>query len=110
MTRRWIIALTLCASFSFPALAQASTEDLRTIIERFVVGQFPSATQHYWIINETQWEGDEMVVDMHTIVQEKRQVAPMLNRFLLLIVAGELKGVQQVALEPGADCQPEQET
>ena len=110
MTRRWLIALTLCASFSLPALAQANTEDLRTIIEKFVVGQFPSATQHYWIINETQWEGDEMVVDMHTIVQEKRQVAPMLNRFLLLIVAGELKGVQQVALEPGTDCQAEQET
>lgn len=110
MARRWLAVFVLFASFSLPTLAQASTEDLRTIIERFVVGEFPSAIQHYWIINETQWEGDEMVVDMHTIVQEKRQVAPILNRFLLLIVAGELKGAQQVALEPGADCQPEQET
>ena len=47
---------------------------------------------------------------MYAIRSYYGQVAPMLNRFLLLIVAGELKGVQQVALEPGTDCQPEQET
>ena len=110
MGHRWILLVTLCGLLTLPTLAQASTEDLGTIIERFVVRQFPDAAQHYWVINQTQWDGDEMVVDMHTIVQEKKQVVPLVNHFLLLIVAGELKGIQQVPLEPGDDCQPEQET
>jgi hypothetical protein len=110
MKYRWLIVPLLCGIFTSSDLAHANTEDLGTIIERFVVHQFPEAAQHFWVINETQWDGDEMVVDMHTIVQEKKQLIPSLNHFLLLIVAGELKGVQQVPLEPGADCQPEQET
>jgi hypothetical protein len=32
-----------------------------------------------------------------------------LSRFLLLIVAGELKGSQNVPLDPGADCQKEED-
>ncbi|HEY5626358.1 MAG TPA: hypothetical protein VIR79_00290 [Nitrospira sp.] len=110
MGHRWILLAALCGLLLMPISTLASTDNLGSIIETFVLGQFPQSSAHYWIINETQWDGDEMVVDMHTIVQEKRQVAPMLNHFLLLIVAGELKGVQQVPLEPDADCQPEEET
>ena len=29
------------------------------------VRQFPNADAHYWVINETPWDGDEMVVDLH---------------------------------------------
>jgi len=112
MGHRWMIAVALCSYLALPVLAQASTagRDLSSIIETFVLQQFPDAAGHYWVINDTQWDGDEMVVDMHTIVQVKKQLIPSLNHFLLLIVAGELKGVQQVPLEPGTDCQPEQET
>lgn len=110
MGYRWILVPVIWGLFLAPPCTHASTGDLGTIIEKFVVRQFPDAAQHYWVINETQWDGDEMIVDMHTIVQEKKQIAPMLSHFLLLIVAGEVKGVQQVPLEPGADCQPDQET
>ena len=110
MGHRWMILPTLCGLLLFSTLAQASTEDLGTIIERFVVHQFPNAAEHYWVIGEPQWDGDEMVVDLHTIVKERREVSPMLNHFLLLIVAGELKGVQIVPSDPGTDCQPEHET
>jgi hypothetical protein len=92
-----------------PSLAQASTGDVGTIIEKFVVRQFPDAAGHYWVINETQWDGDEMIVDVHTIVKERRETEPTLSRFLLLIVAGELKGVQTVPLEPGTDCRAEED-
>ncbi|HSB45919.1 MAG TPA: hypothetical protein VLD60_12970 [Nitrospira sp.] len=90
-------------------LAQASTGDIGSIIEKFVDRQFPHAAAHYWVINETQWDGDEMVVDVHTIVKERRDTEPILNRFLLLIVAGEVKGVQNVPLEPGTDCRAEED-
>jgi len=94
---------SVCASQAF-----ASTGDIGTIVEKFVVRQFPDAASHYWVINETQWDGDEMILDVQTVVTERRDTEPTLSRFLLLIVAGELKGSQNVPLEPEADCRPEE--
>src|SRR5215475_4920602 len=109
MRRRWILVGATLGLLIFPTLGQSSTGDIGTIIEKFVVRQFPDAASHYWVINETQWDGDEMIVDVHTIVKERRNTEPTLSRFLLLIVAGELKGSQNVPLEPGADCRTEEE-
>ena len=109
MRHQWIIISALCGILTMPALAQASTGDVGTIIETFVARQFPDAAGHYWVINETQWDGDEMIVDVHTIVNERRETKPTLSHFLLLIVAGELRGVQSIPLEPGADCRAEEE-
>jgi len=109
MRPHWIIIAVLCGILTLPTLAQASTGDLGTIIEAFVVRQFPDAGSHYWVINETQWEGDEMIVDVHTIVSQRRGAEPTLSHFLLLVVAGEIKGVQSLPLEPGTDCQAEEE-
>lgn len=109
MRHRWIFVGALSWLLILPTLAQASTGDIGTIIEKFVVRQFPDAASHYWVINETQWDGDEMIVDVHMIVKERRDTEPTLSRFLLLIVAGELKGSQNVPLEPGADCRADGE-
>ncbi len=109
MGHKWILAGALCGFLMLPSLGQASTGDIGSIIEKFVVRQFPEAAGHYWVINETQWDGDEMIVDVHTIVKERRETEPTLSHFLLLIVAGELKGVQNIPLEPGADCRAEEE-
>lgn len=109
MRQQWIIVGMLCGILTMPAFAQASTGDVGTIIETFVVRQFPDAAGHYWVINGTQWDGDEMIVDVHTIVKERREAEPTLSHFLLLIVAGELRGVQSIPLEPGADCRAEEE-
>ena len=109
MRHQWIIIGALCGILIMPTLAQASAGDVGTIIETFVVRQFPDAASHYWVINGTQWDGDEMIVDVHTIVNERRETEPTLSHFLLLIVAGELRGVQSIPLEPGADCRAEEE-
>ena len=109
MRHQWVIIGALCGILTIPTLAQASTGDVGTIIETFVVRQFPDAASHYWVINETRWEGDEMIVDVHTIVNERRETEPSLSHFLLLIVAGELRGVQRIPLEPGTDCRAEEE-
>ncbi|BFU94502.1 MAG: conserved protein of unknown function [Nitrospira sp.] len=109
MGLRLFVLITLFGLLALPSQSQASTGDVGTIIEKFVARQFPEATTHYWVINQTQWDGDEMIVDVHTIVTERRSVEPHLDHFLLLIVAGELKGVQNLPLEPGADCKAEEE-
>ncbi|MDF2757244.1 MAG: uncharacterized protein K0S94_2839 [Nitrospira sp.] len=49
-----------------------------------------------------------MIVDVQAIVKERRDTEPTSSRFLLLIVAGELKGSQNVPLEPAADCRTEE--
>lgn len=108
MRHRWVLAGALFWLLILPTLAQASAGDIGTIIEKFVVRQFPDAASHYWVINETQWDGDEMIVDVHTIVKERHDTEPTLSRFLLLIVAGEIKGSQTIPLEPGTDCRAEE--
>ena len=107
MGHRWMVVVILHALLALPICSEASTGDIGNIIETFVVHQFPDATGHYWVINQTQWDGDEMIVDVHTIVTERRDMTPHLDHFLLLIVAGELKGVQNIPVEPEADCRAE---
>lgn len=109
MRYRWILLGTLLLASAWTSLTLASTGDIGSIVETFVVRQFPEAASHYWVINETQWDGDEMIVDLHTIVKERRDTEPTLSRFLLLIVAGELKGSQNVPLDPASDCQKEED-
>ena len=109
MRFRGILLGAVLGLLVLPTWAQASTGDIGSIIEKFVDRQFPHAAGHYWVINETQWDGDEMIVDVHTIVTERRDMEPHLDHFLLLIVAGELRGAQNIPLEPGADCQAEEE-
>ena len=104
------LALIACLSF-VPLQAQAMTDmgDIGPIIESFVTKQFPDAASHFWIVNETLWDGDEMIVDMNAIVTEGRQAPPMESRFLLLIVEGRLRGSQSIPLDAAAECQKEQE-
>jgi len=110
MRYRWIPLATLLwtSVFTSPTTTLASTGDIGSIVEKFVVRQFPDAMSHYWVINETQWDGDEMIVDVQTIVKERHDTEPTLSRYLLLIVAGELKGSQNVPLDPETDCRTEE--
>ncbi len=107
MRYRWILLGAFFCLLLLQTETQASTGDIGTIVEKFIVRQFPDAASHYWVINETQWDGDEMIVDVQAVVKERRDTEPTLSRFLLLIVAGELKASQNVPLEPGADCRTE---
>jgi hypothetical protein len=99
-----LLFLTLAA----PGWAHASTGGLGTIIEDFVTSHFPDATSHVWIVSGMEWDGDEMVVDVRTMVVEKQLPAPIENRYLLLIKEGKLTAAQRIPLEDGADCQREE--
>ena len=105
---RWILLAVVLCVLASPGFTQASTAELGLIIESFVTHHFPDATNHAWIINGTQWEGDEMVVDVHTIVLERQLPAPIENRYLLLIKGGKLTAAQRIPLDDGTDCQREE--
>ena len=98
----------LCLMLVRPEVSAADADDLGAIIEGFVTRHFPDATSHLWIVNDTQWDGDEMIVDVHTIVMEKQQPAATENRYLLLIVHGKLTAAQRVPFDQSSDCQPEE--
>jgi len=106
--RLWLLSTLLLFSFTVSGWAHANTSELGTIIEGFVTRHFPDATSHMWVVNGTQWDGDEMVVDLYTYVVEKQQPGVLENRYLLLIVAGKLTAVQRIPAENGSGCQPEE--
>jgi len=110
MRHRVILIALACACLGVvvPGISVASQDDLGDIIEGFVTRHFPEATSHVWIVNDTQWDGDEMIVDVHTIVMEKQQPAATENRYLLLIVQGKLTAAQRVPLENPSECKPEE--
>ncbi len=104
-----LILLACLAGAFFPNQTIAGSDDVGAIIESFVMKQFPDAASHFWVVNETQWEGDEMIVDVAAIVTDGRQTEPTAGRFLLLIVAGNLKGSQSIPLDAATECKQEQE-
>ncbi len=104
------LALIAClATAPLPTQAMTDMGDIGTIIESFVTKQFPDAASHFWVVNETQWDGDEMIVDLNAIVTDHRQTPSTESRFLLLIVEGRLRGIQHIPLDAAAECQKEQE-
>ncbi|MDP9132235.1 MAG: hypothetical protein M3M98_03760 [Nitrospirota bacterium] len=110
MTRFIRLILVGCLVIALlPKQAMANTDDIGTIIESFVTKQFPDAASHFWIVNETQWDGDEMIVDVAAIVTDRLLTEPTASRFLLLIVAGNLKGSQSIPLDAVTECRKEQE-
>lgn len=108
MCQRLFLLGALLLSLIAPGWTYASTGDLGAIIEGFVTRHFPDATSHMWVVNSTQWDGDEMVVDVQTVVVEKQVAVPLENRYLLLIREGKLAAAQRIPLEDDAGCQPEE--
>jgi hypothetical protein len=107
----WLLALLL-AGATIPAEIPASTgqPDLSSVIESFVVDQFPLAQKHFWVVNGTQWQAEnEVVVDVNTVTLNPATQAPTESRFLLLIVAGRLAAAQHIPLDSQPECQPEQQ-
>ena len=110
MTRFLPLILIGClTSVMLPNQAIAHTIDIGAIIENFVMKQFPDAASHFWVVNETQWDGDEMVVDVAAIITDRRKTQPSASRFLLLIVGGNVKGSQSISLDAVTECKREQE-
>lgn len=108
MRRALILSTFLIYLLIVPGLSDASPTDLGALIESFITRHFPEATSHLWVMNGTQWDGDEMIVDVQTYVVEKQQSTTIENRYLLLIVDGKLTAAQRIPMNDGTECQPEE--
>jgi hypothetical protein len=103
-----ISMLLICVALLLPAGISASTGDVGSLIEGFVTRHFPDAASHFWVVNGTQWDGDEMIVDVNTVVVQRQQPEPVASRFLLLIVSGKIEAAQNIPLEAEPDCRAEE--
>ncbi len=89
--------------------AQASTSGVSTAIESFVAKLFPKASHYFWIVNDTKSDTQrEMIVDINTVVTNKVGDPPTQNRFLLLLVNGQVLAAQSIPLGANVDCGDEE--
>jgi hypothetical protein len=110
MPHRYSLGLLfLCLVLWAPTNLSASTGDIGSIIEGFVTRHFPDAASHFWVVNATQWDGEEMIIDLNTVVLQRQQSEPVANRFLLLIVSGKVEAAQNIPLEAEPGCRAEEE-
>jgi hypothetical protein len=104
--RNGFTLIVFCLALCLPGFVSAGTGDIGSLIEGFVTRHFPDASSHFWVVNDTQWDGDEMIVDVNTVVVQRQQ--PIANRFLLLIVSGKIEAAQNIPLEAEPDCRQEE--
>ena len=90
------------------APTQTLPPSIPSVIEQFVSKIFPDASYHHWVVNNTQTETDtEMIVDVNTFTfmatkgSEKNLTE---NRFLLLVLDGQIRGAQKIPLGAEVDC------
>ena len=91
-----------------PMLAQASTGNVGTIMETFVVRQFPNAVGHY-IGDQRNSVGNEMIVNVHTKYEQPACNGTHLEPFLAAARSRRAQRNPRIPLEPGADCGAEEE-
>lgn len=103
------LAIGLCLATGLLPQAIAGKQDIPRAIESFMHQHYPLAASYTWIINETVREKDEVtLVDLLTIVTPKVGPGPREERFLLLIVQGQLAGSQSVPIDSPTLCGEEQ--
>ncbi len=99
----------LMMTWGLSATALADTGEISSVIEHFVAKRFPEAQSHFWVVNEAEWGAeDEVVVDLNTIVKWRDERGDTEERFLLLIVQGELVATQSIPLGAKIECKPEE--
>jgi len=96
--------LTLIALLASPV--HATPPGVPSAIDQFVAKIFPKASHYFWVVNDTQMETkQEMIVDINTFVANKgSDQTPIENRFLLLVLNGEVISAHRISLGAKVDC------
>jgi len=106
----FIVIAGIALSLSFPILAGASSAVTPITIDHFVATLFPKASHYFWVVNDSKEETQrEMIVDINTYVTQEEGATPMENRFLLLILDGQIFAANNIPLNATVDCNPDTE-
>ena len=104
-----IIAFSLSFVFS-PTVSESAYPEVTSTIDQFVSQLYPKDSRYFWVINDTTSDlANEIIVDINTALQVNSEEDPQFNRFLLLLVKGELIGAQQIPLGAKVDCHTDEQ-
>ena len=99
------ITAMVLALLVVPTVSQSAYPQVSSAIDQFVSQLYPKGSHYFWVINDTTSDlANEIIVDINTALQVKSKEEPQFNRFLLLLVKGELLGAQRVPLGAKVDC------
>jgi hypothetical protein len=102
------ILLLLTSLTCFPSVSESAQPSMTAIIDRFVSTLYPKGSQYFWVINNTTTESqEEMIIDINTSARNLPDDTFPENRFLLLMVKGELMAAQKIPLDAQVDCSEE---
>ncbi len=110
----FVILIIFLAGIAFPLSfsmsACASSALMPITIDHFVSALFPQANHYFWVVNNSKKETQrEMIVDINTFVTHKEGATPLENRFLLLILDGNIFAAQNIPLNATVDCGADEE-
>lgn len=110
MKRKWIVSFFAASLVWGIQLVEANVPSISSVIDRFVAAVHPGASHYFWVVNDSRSPTEnEIIFDINTIVTMKAGDNPSENRFLLLIVNGELFAAQNIPLGATVDCGEEEE-
>ncbi len=100
----------MALSVSFSIATGTSSAVMPITIDHFVANLFPEASHYFWVVNDSKKETQrEIIVDINTFVTQKEGALATENRFLLLILDGQIFATQNIPLNATVDCGPDEE-
>ncbi|RMH38314.1 MAG: hypothetical protein D6690_00550 [Nitrospirae bacterium] len=103
-----LMLMSPAVSLANAAQSEVTQDDVAKTIDRFVATLYPKGSHYFWVINDALSETwDEIIVDINTTLHLDHGQPPLENRFLLLIVKGQLVAAHNIPLEAEVDCQQE---
>ena len=104
----FIAGIALSLSFSISTGTSSAVTSIT--IDHFVATLFPEASHYFWVVNDSKKETQrEMIVDINTFVTQKEGATPTEDRFLLLILDGQVFAAQNIPLNAIVDCGTDEE-
>ncbi|MDE0145422.1 MAG: hypothetical protein OXI53_05170 [Nitrospira sp.] len=100
----------MALSLSFSISTGASSAVMPITIDHFVANLFPQASHYHWVVNDSKRETQrETIIDINTFITKKDGATPTENRFLLLLLDGQILAAQNIPLNANIDCGPDEE-
>ncbi len=111
MIRALVMTLTVLVLLLGPSSTSlANLSNLSHAINSFVEALYPKGSHFFWVINDTTTESKkEILVDINTTLQGEANIENAQQRFLLLLINGELFAAQKIPLGANVDCKQEEE-
>ena len=104
-----VLSLCLASIATADTNAQGKTGVIPKVIELFISQHFPTAQSHFWVLNKAEWAApEEVVLDLNAVVVTQENLPPTEQRFLLLVVSGQIIGMQSIPLGARVECKPDE--